>query len=295
MENEINILSRSLVVELAGSIGLRKSRLAQKIIWPIFKPVTDRLATIGLTFDRNAEKIGFSKAMGITLQDFSNQVSCRGTEGFPLEGPILVLSNHPGTYDSLVIASTLGRDDLNFIAGDIPFLRSLPQAYRHFFTITDWINDRAVATRKAIRHLRQNGAMLIYGYGHIDPDPAVYDDAESYLEHWVPSVDLFLKTAPQTRILPCIVSHVVSPKWRKSLLYNLRKNLIDRRRLVEFGQVSYQLLFPRRLQTSPRISFAAPAGLEELRKESGTESVLPALIARVKELFQSHIHWKWSS
>src|SRR3989304_7148683 len=122
MAADMTALSRSLVVELAGSIGFRNSRLAQNIFWPIFRPATDALARIGLTFDRNVPQSGISKAMGIALKDFTSSVMARGTETIPREGPQLVLSNHPGTYDSLVVASQLKCDDLTIISGEIPFL-----------------------------------------------------------------------------------------------------------------------------------------------------------------------------
>jgi hypothetical protein len=289
MDAEMTALSRSLVVELAGSIGFRDSRLIQNIVWPIFRPATDALARIGLTFDRNVLQFGFSKAMGIALEDFATSVRAHGTENVPPEGPLLVVSNHPGTYDSLVIASGLQRDDLNFISGDIPFLRKLPHAHTHFFCISEEGNGRMLAARKAIRYLKQGGAMLLYGLGHIDPDPAVYTDASSHLDRWSPSIDLFLKAVPDTRILLTMVSHVVSSKWRNSILYRLRSDPVDRRRLVEFGQVIYQLLFPRRLMSSPCISFAPPASVDELRRESGSERVMPAIIARGKALLAEHL------
>jgi hypothetical protein len=279
------------VVEIAGSIGFRNSRLVQNLVWPVFRPATDALARIALAFDRNALQMGFSRAMAITLQGFASSVQVRGTEHIPPEGPLLVISNHPGTYDSLVIASQLGRDDLNFISGDIPFLRKLPHAFSHFFCISDEKNGRMIAARQAIRHLKKGGAMLLYGFGHIDPDPAVYEDAPAQIDHWSPSTDLFLAAIPETRILLTIVSHVVSPNWRNSILYRLRKTALDRRRLVEFGQVIYQLLFPGRLLSTPRISFATPASAEELRRESGSDQVLPAVIQRSKALLADHMDW----
>lgn len=290
MDSEMITLSHSLVVELAGSIGFRNSRLVQKIMWPIFRPATDALARIGLTFDRNVLRSGFAKAMGITLENFASSVSVRGTETIPVRGPLLVVSNHPGTYDSLVVASQLGRDDLNLITGDIPFLRNLPHANARFFCI-DEEGGRLTATRKAIRHMQNGGAMLLYGYGYIEPDPAVYDDAPAHIEQWSSSIDLFMKHVPGLQILVTMASHVVSPKWRNSILYRLRKDPMERRRLVEFGQVIYQLLFPRRLLTAPFITFAPPVSAEALRRESGSNQVLPAVIARGKALLFEHIAW----
>ncbi len=291
MDAEMTALSKSLVVELAGSIGLRNSRLANQVIWPIFRPVTDRLARVGLTFDRNASQFGFSKAMGLALEDFTSSVTARGTRGFPLQGPLLVVSNHPGTYDSLVISSQLRRDDLCIITGDIPFLRNLPRVYEHFFCISDESNGRVVATRKAIRHLKNGGAVLVYGYGHIEPDPAVYDNAADHIVAWSPSIELFLKTVPETNLLLSIVSHVVSQKWRDSILYQLRKEPLDRRRLVEFGQVISQLLFPHKLMLSPYISFAYPVKAEELHRQGGSERILPLIIRRAKTLMSQHMGW----
>jgi hypothetical protein len=291
LDPELISLSRSLVVELAGSIGLRDSALANRVIWPLFRPVTDRLALVGLTFDRNVIQIGFAQAMGITLEDFVTSVTARGTQESPSTGPLLVVSNHPGTYDSLIISSQLKRDDLCIISGDIPFLRNLPHANRHFFCISDDQNMRMVATRKAIRHLKGGGAVLLYGFGHIDPDPSVYDDAPAYIDGWSPSIDLFMKTVPGARLQLTCVSHVVSLKWRNSLLYHLRSKPLDRRRLVEFGQVISQLLFPRRLMLAPMISFALPVTREELRRETGCEQVLPSVIRRAKSLLDEHMEW----
>lgn len=291
MDTEMISLSRSLVVELAGSIGLRDSALANRVIWPLFRPVTDRLARVGLTFDRNVIQFGFSRAMGITLEDFVTSVTARGIQESPSKGPLLVVSNHPGTYDSLIVSSQLKRDDLCIITGDIPFLRNLPHASQHFFCISDDQNMRMVATRKAIRHLKGGGAVLLYGFGHIDPDPSVYDDASLYVNRWSPSIDLFMKTVPEARLQLTCVSHVVSPRWRNSLLYHLRSKPLDRRRLVEFGQVISQLLFPHKLMLSPMISFAPPATRDELLRETSTEQVLPSVIRRAKSLMGEHLEW----
>jgi len=292
MDAETKALSHSLVVEIAGSVGYRNSLLAQQLVWIFFRPVTDRLARIGVTFDRDAIQSGFSTAMENALQVFIHKVTARGKENIPSTGPLLVLSNHPGTYDSLIISSELRRDDLCFISGDIPFLKNLPQGHKHFFFISEQDqNVRTVAARQAIHHLQAGGAVLLYGFGHIDPDPAVYDDAPSIIEKWSPSIDLFLKVVPEAKLLISITSHVVSPKWRHSLLYHLRVDPLERRRLVEFGQVMTQLLFPGTFRQSPYISFASPVSTQTLQKESGSGRLLPAVIARGKTLLADHLDW----
>jgi hypothetical protein len=292
MDAETRLLSRSLLVELAGSVGFRNSPVVQQLAWILFRPVTDRLARIGVKFDRDVIQYGFSIAMENALQQFIHKVTAHGQDNIPSTGPLLVLSNHPGTYDSLIISSTLRRDDLCFISGDIPFLKNLPQAHKHFFFISEHNqNIRMVATRQAIRHLQASGAVLLYGFGHIDPDPAVYADASSFIDKWSPSIDLFLKTVPETKVLITITSHVVSPKWRHSLLYRLRRHPLDRRRLVEFGQVMTQLLFPGSFRQSPCISFSSPLSTNAIQKDVISKRLLPDILARAKILLQDHMAW----
>jgi hypothetical protein len=292
MDDEMRRISRSLVAELAGSVGHRNSPLAQQLAWLLFRPVTDRLARIGVKFDRDVSLYGFSTAMGNALKDFIHQLNARGQETIPPKGGLLVVSNHPGTYDSLIISSALRRDDLCIISGDIPFLQKLPWARKHFFFLSERNeNARMVAARQAIRHLQIGGAVLIYGYGHIDPDPAVYPDASAYIEQWSPSIDLFLRLAPKTKLIITITSHVVSPGWRYSPLYHLRRKPLDRRRLVEFGQVMTQLLFPGRFRQSPFISFASPVSSGILISESDSDRLLPAVVARARDLLQDHKVW----
>jgi hypothetical protein len=292
MDSEIKSLSHSLVVELAGSVGYRNSPLVQQLAWFFFRPVTDRLAKIGVKFDQDVIQYGFSTAMKNALQGFIHKVTVRGQENVPSYGPLLVISNHPGTFDSLIISSELRRDDLCIISGDIPFLKNLPLAHKHFFFTSDKDqNARTVAARQSIRHLQAGGAVLVYGFGHIDPDPAVYNDAHQAIESWSPSVDLFLRLVPAAKLLITITSHVVSPVWRHSPLYYLRRGSLERRRLVEFGQVMTQLLFPRTFRQSPFTSFAESVTNETLHEESGTGRLLPVIISRGKTLLRDHIMW----
>lgn len=292
MDSETKALSRSLLVELAGSIGHRNSPLVQQLAWILFRPVTDRLARIGVKFDRDVIQYGFSTAMKNALQVFIHKVTSRGQENVPCSGPLLILSNHPGTYDSLIISSELRRDDLCLISGDIPFLKNLPLAHKHFFFTSEKDqNIRMVAARQAIRHLKAGGALLLYGFGHIDPDPSVYNDADQTIEKWATSMDLFLRAVPETKVLVSITSHVVSSIWRHSILYHLRRGPLERRRLVEFGQVMTQLLFRGTFRQSPFISFSDPVMSEALRLESKSPQIYPAVIARAKNLLEDHMTW----
>ena len=105
----------------------------------------------------------------VTYVDFVDQTKVIGAETLPKEGPLLIASNHPGAYDSLVISSQIPRDDLKIISSDIPFVKKLPETSKHMIFSTHDPHDRMSAARKAIRHLKDGGALLIFARATMDP------------------------------------------------------------------------------------------------------------------------------
>jgi hypothetical protein len=289
-EPDIGTLSDSLIKEIVNAVGVPKTAVFQRIFERLFHRATERLASIGVTTDRLVAESGISRAAEWMYSHFCRDVIVRGKENIPAEGPVLILSNHAGTYDSLVLASQIGREDLNIIASDISFFKRLPNIARHVIFLSDRVMDRVTATRAAIRQLRRGGAFLIFGTGRIDPDPEVYPHAEAFIERWSPSIDLFLRTVPDARVILTIVSGVLSKRWGHHPVTWLRRFDWEKRRLAEFGQVLQQLFLPGTLYLTPHISFAPPVTVETLRQEScsDSESVLPAVIDRGKSLLLDH-------
>lgn len=289
MDSETKALSESLIGEIFKALGRPEHGRARRAFGPLFSLATDRLSEIGMTFDRMCTKQGFPIAAEWALTNWCRDLAARGTELIPADGPLLVLSNHPGTYDMLMVASRLKRKDLRIFASDIPFLMGLPNASRYFIFLNLDAKERMTKTREAIRHLRDGGVVLLQGSGQIDPDPAVSEEAARNIDLWSHSVDLFLQFAPRTKVLLCIVSHAVSSGWARSPVTWLRHEPLDKRRLAEFGQVLQQLFFPGSLYLSPRLSFAPPVTLDELRTENPAGRLLPALIGREKRLLAEHL------
>jgi hypothetical protein len=259
------------------------------LFWRMFRGITGRLAAIGVTFDRLVDSDGLPAGSAWALTDFCTPVRARGAENIPLEGPLLVVSNHPGAYDGLVIFSKLIRKDIRWISSEIPFLDKLPHVREHilFASRTDALSRMAVM-RGAIRHLRSGGALVYFGAGHRDPDPAVYPDAGKMMDNWLEGIDFFFKHVPGLRLLPVIVSGVVSEKWARHPITLLRRKQIDKQRLSEFGQVITQLLFPRKLMLSPAVSFGPAVAESDLRRETTGDNLLPAVIIREKALLVEH-------
>jgi hypothetical protein len=281
-------LSNLLIDEIFKALGLSSEGWARRRLGGIFAPIARHLADIGVTFDRLVRDKGFSQAAAWALTNFCKGVRTQGAEFVPKQGPLLVVSNHPGAYDALVITSNLHRDDVRIISSDIPFLKNLPHLYQNFLFISQDARIRMGAARSAIRHLRQGGAVLLYATGKIDPDPATFPNPEAHIDRWSPSIDLFLRAVPQTQTLLTIVSGVLSAKWGYSPLTWLRRQEMDKRRLAEFGQVMQQLLFPGKTYYSPQVNFAAPFKVSDLQAASSDDRYLPEIIARGKALLDEH-------
>ena len=291
MDADISKLSNAVIGEIFLALGFSKTGAAYQTFGRLFRKPADRLSTLFVTADRMIVSDGFPEAMAWILKGFCRGVTAHGTETIPHTGALLVLSNHAGTYDSFVIASQVGRNDLKVIASDVPFLKKLPNTSAHIIYLSDKTQDRMIAARAGIRQLKEGGTLLLYGTGLIDPDPAVYPDAEAWIEKWLPSIDLFLRAAPDTKVVLSIVSGVVAERWAHSPITWLKRIDWQKRRLAEFSQVLQQLFFPGRLYLDPYISFAQPVGAEELLRESSSERVLPAVISRGKALLREHIAW----
>jgi hypothetical protein len=289
MDAEISALSESLVDELVTAVGLPKIAFWHNLIWRLFRGLTNHFATLGVTFDRLMASDGLPQASQYALTHFCNPIPVSGTEHIPLTGPLLVVSNHPGAYDVMIIFSKLVRKDIHWISSEIPFLDKLPhlRPHIHFASRTNTLS-RMAAMRGAIRHLQSGGSLIYIGAGHRDPDPATYPEAGKMIDNWLGGIDFFFKHVPGLQLLLCVVSGVVSAKWARHPVTWLRRQQIDKQRLSEFGQVITQLLKPGKFMASPSISFDPPVTAEELRRESRGDSLLPAVIAREKNLLVEH-------
>jgi hypothetical protein len=295
MDAGIRKLSNAVIGEIFLAFGFSKTGIAFKTFGWLFRKAADRLSALFVTTDRMMTSDGFTQATGWMLTQWCHQATVHGAKTIPKTGPLLIISNHAGTYDSFVISSQVGREDLKIIASDVPFLKKLPNTSSHLIFLSDQPEDRMIAARAGIRHLKGGGALLLFGTGLIDPDPEVYEGAEAWIDQWLPSIDLFLRTSPETQVIISIVSGVVSKRWAHHPITWLKRIDWQKRRLAEFTQVLQQLFFPGSLYLNPSISFSLPVGLEALIDESKSERVLPAVIVRGKALLAEHMDWVNSS
>jgi len=284
MDTRIKTLTDTLLDEIVNAAGLRKTLAARRTFGLLFRRAADRLSAIGLAADRMIRTDGFPAACRWMMSHWVGNVTTRGAENIPPEGPLLVVSNHVGAYDILVAPSQVNRPDLKIISSDIKYLKNLPHACEHLIFLTDEPHDRMAATRAGIRQLKEGGSLLLFGSGRIDPDPALSAEAEKHLENWSPSIDLFLRMAPQAKVVLSIASGFLTSRWMNHPLTRLRRVDWEKRRIAEFGQVLQQLFFPGTIYVSPSVSFAPPITAEELG-----ENPRQKLIEQARRLLADHL------
>jgi hypothetical protein len=282
----VETLSGYISEEVVKALGL-SSEWSRRLLKPLYGTAARRFAVHGARFDELVARSGLADAARRFLPKMVNGYEAYGAESIPLEGPLLITSNHPGTYDTLVIAANLARDDIKIVSSDIPFIRGLPATKEYMIFTTRDTHDRMVVLRSAIRHLQTGGTVLIFPSGNIDPDPEILPGAHDHLEAWSPSVELMLRRVPQTQVLVTIVSGVLARACVRSPLTRLRKTARDRQRVAEFIQVIQQMLVGSKFSLVPKVSFAEPATITDLRARSSR--AIEALIDRAHHLLADHV------
>lgn len=267
-------------------MGLPRSGLLQTLLRPLVWPPTHRFARLAAQFDQRVAQEGLSQAAGWALSIFVEGHQVLGGDGVPSSGPLIVISNHPGSYDVLLIAHGLGRDDLKIPASDVPFLRGLVATASHLIYTDTGSNAHArmAAARQSIRHLREGGALLLFASAQVDPDPAFLPGAREELQKWSASVSLFLRQVPETVSVVSIVSGVLAPSCFHHPLTRLRREQRLKQFLAEFLQVSQQVLFGRRFGLVPSVRFSEPLRAAQLGGGRDPQAAKAVLIEQAEQL-----------
>jgi hypothetical protein len=215
-------------------------------------------------FDDMAATSGIRTAAQALLPTFARTVTVSGADRIPRQGPVLLLSNHPGMTDTLALFSAIPRADLRVLAAERPFLRALPAVSRSLIFIPEDRNRRMGAMRHAITHLRSGGALLTFPAGEIEPDPAVLPGAVFALGRWSESTSVFLRLAPDCAVVPIVVSGVLARQAQRHPLTLLRGSRADRERLGAMLQVLMHTLRPAAWRVRVRVDIPRAFGGREL-------------------------------
>lgn len=281
-------LRQVITDEVFKALGVSPQVWYRKLIAPWLSLPIRRFVRLATDFDCFVSQNGFSAASRWVLPKFVREVRYEGVEHVPTTGPLLVVSNHPGTVDSLCIAAGLGRPDLKIVASGIPFLRGLPASARYLIYSSLDIHVRMLVVRSIIRQLCEGGAVLIFPSGWLDPDPAVLAGAREAITHWSPSLEVILRQVPQTQVLVTQVGGVLDKGYARHILTHLRRTPRDRQRVAEFLQTMRQLVWGHQLPLYPLVSFAQPCSVADLAQSGADGSLMPGIIQRAQTLLESH-------
>jgi len=285
---QVQELSTNIIDDVFRSIGFSATSFPRRLLGPLLWPPALRVAKLAATFDEYVAQSGICEAARWILPRFVKDVDATGAENIPKEGPVLIASNHPGTYDALAIVSRLVRKDLKLVVSGIPAFRGLAFTRQQLIYATNDSHVRMTVAREVIRHLEDGGALLIFPTGKMDPDPAVLPGSPDALARWSPSLEYVLRKVPQTRLVVTIVSGVVAPSCLRNPIARIQKGFKKQQELAEFIQVVQQLFFELRDTIIPRITFGEPLTAAELTSQDAPTGSLKAIIENAQRLLAIH-------
>lgn len=255
----------ALLVEIAQAMALPRSQLTDGFIRLLFGTAALRFSKLAVELDRRVQRQGIMAGARWLLERFVTGFEASGTELIPAQGPLIIASNHPASYDGLVISACVPRADYKVIIGDIPFFRHLPHVSgcAIFSPAPRDVFGRMQTVRHAIRHLKSGGALLIFPRGGIEPEPAFMPKPDAEFHKWSRSLEVFIKNVPETQVLVTAVSNVISKKVFHHPITWLRKARPDRQRLAFIYQFVRQTLSGKELfGLRPRVTFGELLGGE---------------------------------
>jgi hypothetical protein len=262
------VLTESLVSEMVKALALPETpRIRNLIGWLTGKAIR-RFTELACELDCVVANEGVAGGARWLLPGFVKGHSAQGVETIPPTGPLVIASNHPASIDSVVISAHVPRRDYKVIIGEIPFFKNLPNINRNaiFAPAPTDLVGRMRVVRDVIRHLKNDGAILIFPRGGIEPDPAWMPDPDAEFGQWSRSLEIFLKQVPHTQVLVTIVSGVISKAAMRHPITWFRKARPDRQRLAFMYQMIRQMITGKEtFGLSPRVTFGELVSAENTR------------------------------
>jgi len=285
----IHTLSEMLIHELARAMARPNSQALKNILRRLFGGTVRNFSGLALELDQVVAEGGPSAGARWILPRFVKTNEARGVDSIPPAGPLVLAANHPGSYDSLVISAHVARPDYKIIIGNIPFFQALPNisARALFAPAVEDVTGRMKTIREAIRHLQDGGALLIFARGDIEADPSFMPDPGAEFHLWSRSLEIFLRSVPQTRVLLTIVSGVIAQAAFRQPITWLRKRRADKQRLAFMYQMLRQTITNREtFGLTPRVTFG------EIVTGKHYEQVMQDITGAAERSLQSHLAWQ---
>jgi hypothetical protein len=253
-----NVLAESLVQEVIKALALPQTEKVQKLIALLTGRALRRFTGLACELDGVVNAHGIAGGARWLLPRFVKGHVAQGIENIPPSGSLVIASNHPAFIDSVVISAHIPRRDYRVIIGEIPFFKHLPNIRKNAIFAPEAGDSigRMQVVREAMRHLKNEGAVLIFPRGSIEPDPEWMPRPGAEFDRWSRSLEIFLKHVPQTQVLVTIVSGVISKAAMRHPITWFRTTRPDRQRLAFMYQFIRQMIAGTELfGLVPRVTF----------------------------------------
>jgi len=277
-------LQNDILEEIYKAAKFPRIKAFRTAVKPFFLKSTRRFSEFIAEIDAFIKDKGFVFAAQQALLRLSDEVISARKENIPADGPLVIASNHPGTYDGFVIISQLPRNDIHVVVSGIPFFRNLPNAGKHLIYTAIDTHVRMNVIRKSIRHLEEGGSLLIFPSGRIDPDPSILPGAEESLHIWSRSIEVFMRKVPQAKLVLAITSGVLSGEFINHPFTKLFPDNHERRRIMEFMQIIKQMVRGKPISLSPRVNFSEKITYDQIK--SGSDQFI---FEKASQLLKSHM------
>jgi hypothetical protein len=269
-------MSETLTLVLLKYIGLPVTGPLGRALRAAFRLPARRFSRLAVEFDSIVAREGYRAGSAWVVSRFLPALEISGHELVRQSGPVLLVGNHPGTFDSFAVASSLPRDDFKAIARGYPFFRALPSASQHLIFSELDTHVRMATARKAIRHLREGGILLVFPSAGMDPDPSCIPGADAVLDTWSASPEVLLRAVPGAQVHVLGMSGFLESRNARNPLARLPRGQYERQIVAETFQMVGHLVFNRQIPHGPRVLFSPPYDVSALADGSGR--VLPRII-----------------
>ena len=276
MDSALTLLTRTNAREMLAAFKLDRSRYLRPLVEFFARFPARRLSRQILWFDHIAGQDGLAAAGRYILNEFTSSTHIEGQQHVPPHGPLLVVANHPGLVDAMAIWVALEcRRDLKIIAAERDILRLIPNIRSRLLFVNPKAGCRAGLVREAVSHLRQGGALLTFPSGTIEPDPSVRPE-QPFL-NWSSSPDLLVRLVPEAKVLPIVVSGVISST---ALPHRLARRFADPKER-EWAAATLQIFCRYFRDTHTRVAIGEPIGTGQLFPRPAIDAAMLTLLDRV--------------
>ena len=283
-QDQIATLTRINIQDMLDNFGLSSMRYGRRLIERAFWSPAHLFARQTAQFDRRIGEIGLAAAAQELLHSYVQRVEVIGAENVPTTGGVVLAANHPGMMDTLACFSTIPRADLRIVSADRAFVRTLPNIACRSFWVSDDLRERLTVVRQVTRFLQAGGAVLICPAGQIEPDPATMPGAIESLTQWSDSLGMFVRLAPQSVVVPTVISRVVYAPVLRHPLTRLRRDQKNRARAAATIQAFLHTIGYLSSRMQVRIEFGAPLPAADLIALGNAAAITRAISESVKQV-----------